>query len=58
LAPGQPAGLQRAQRGANTLTILVGLGAVIGGIFLVGANNSDDNNPAASTTTTLTQPTP
>lgn len=58
LPPGQPAGLHRAQRGTSTLSIIVGVGAIIGGIALVGANNSDDNNPATSTTTTLTQGAP
>jgi hypothetical protein len=52
LPPGQPAGLKQAQRGDNTLALILGVGAIAGGIALVAANNSSDNNPVTSTTTT------
>ena len=52
LPPGQPAGLKQAQRGDNTLALILGVGAIAGGIALVAANNGSDNNPVTSTTTT------
>ena len=51
LAPGQPAGLEQAQRASNTLPILLGVGAVAAGIALVASNNKDDSNPVVPTTT-------
>ncbi|OAI42799.1 hypothetical protein AYO42_06475 [Rhizomicrobium sp. SCGC AG-212-E05] len=52
LPAGQPAGLKQAQRGDNTLALILGVGAIAGGIALVAANNGSDNNPVTSTTTT------
>ena len=53
LAPGKPAGLQQAQRGDNTLLIVLGVGVVAGGIALAAAGGNDDNrNPVVPTTTT------
>ena len=51
LPPGQPAGLKQAQRGDNTLAIVLGVGAVAAGIALVASNNNDDSNPVVPTTT-------
>ncbi len=52
LPAGQPAGLKQAQRGDNTLPIVLGVGAVAAGIALVAANDDEDNNPVVPTTTT------
>lgn len=52
LPSGQPAGLEQAQRGNNTLPIMLGVGAVVAGIALVAANDNDASNPVVPTTTT------
>ena len=49
LAPGKPAGVEKAQRGDNTILYIVGAGVVIAGIILV-ANNGGHNNPTGTTT--------
>lgn len=49
LAPGKPAGVQKAQAAENTTLLWVlGAGLVIGGIALV-ATNGGDNTPTGST---------
>lgn len=51
LANGRPAGLKPAQGHDNTLAIVLGAGALVGAIALVGANSG--NNPAAAPTSTV-----
>lgn len=49
LAPGKPAGVQKAQAAeSTTLLWVLGAGLVIGGIALV-ATNGGDNTPTGST---------
>ena len=51
LAPGKPAGVQKAQAGTPMLLWILGLGIVGGGIALVSTNGTG-NQPSASTTGT------
>ena len=52
LAPGKPAGIQKAQGSDNTIWWVLGAGVVIGGIILVATNNQ---NTAPVVSTNLTQ---
>jgi hypothetical protein len=52
LAPGKPAGVQKAQGADNTIWWVLGAGVVIGGIVLVATGNGNDTPPAS---TNLTQ---
>lgn len=47
LAPGKPAGVQKAQRDDNTLLWVIGAGLVIGGIALV-ASGGGNGTPTGS----------
>jgi hypothetical protein len=47
LAPGKPAGVQKAQAADTTLLWILGAGLVIGGIVLV-ATQDDDKTPTGS----------
>ena len=49
LAPGKPAGVQKAQGGDNTILYIMGAGVVIAGIVLV-ASGSGHNNSSGTTT--------
>ena len=50
LAPGKPAGVQKAQLAeGTTLLWVLGAGLVIGGIALVASNGGDDNNTGTQT---------
>jgi hypothetical protein len=53
LAPGKPAGVQKAQMADTTLLYVLGGGLLIGGVVLLATQGSD-NTPAASTPTTPT----
>ena len=48
LAPGKPAGVQKAQAEDTTLLWVLGAGLVIGGIALAVSQNSDNSTPAAT----------
>jgi hypothetical protein len=50
LAPGKPAGVQKAQAADTTLLWVLGAGLVIGGIALVATQN-DDKTPTGTVTT-------
>ena len=52
LAPGKPAGVQKAQGTDNTIWWVLGAGVVIGGIVLVATGNSNTTPPVQ---TNLTQ---
>jgi hypothetical protein len=52
LAPGKPAGIQKAQGADNTIWWVLGAGIVIGGIVLVATGNSSSNTPVVSTNLT------
>ena len=54
LAPGKPAGIQKAQGSDNTIWWVLGAGVVIGGIVLVATGNSSNTSVPANSTT-LTQ---
>jgi hypothetical protein len=54
LAPGKPAGIQKAQGADNTVWWILGAGVVIGGIVLVATGNGG-NASAPANSTTLTQ---
>lgn len=53
LAPGKPAGVQKAQMADNTLLYVLGGGLLIGGVVLLATQGSDNK----TTTTTPTTPT-
>jgi hypothetical protein len=52
LAPGKPAGVQKAQGADNTIWFVLGAGVIIGGIVLAATGNNNDTPPAS---TNLTQ---
>jgi hypothetical protein len=54
LAPGKPAGVQKAQAADNTMLMVLGLGVVAGGIALVASGGGNDNVVTATTTSTST----
>ncbi len=52
LAPGKPAGVQKAQGTDNTIWWILGAGVVVGGIVLVATGNSNNTTPVVSTNLT------
>lgn len=54
LAPGKPAGVQRAQVERNTLMVVLGVGIVAAGIALTVSGDSNTITPAVATTTATT----
>jgi len=54
LAPGKPAGVQKAQGGDNTILYIMGAGVVIAGIILVASGSGHDTS--SGTTSSGTSP--
>jgi hypothetical protein len=53
LAPGKPAGIQKAQGSDNTIWWILGAGLVVGGIVLIATNNGSSSvTPPVSTSLT------
>ena len=56
LAPGEPAGVKKAQIADNTLLLVVGLGVVAAGIALVASGNGKSTVNTTTTSTSTTGP--
>jgi hypothetical protein len=58
LAPGKPAGVQKAQAADTTLLWVLGAGLVIGGIALVATQNNDKTPTGTNTGSSSSSSTP